>query len=809
MTAKDLDLTSATLATIGDDARDRGRQAVLALVEEVEKRSGIRWTVAPSFPDANVAQIVLCTDGEVEALPAELRSAVEELPPAGPEGFRLAIREPGPVVLVVGHDRRGLLYGVGRLLRRMAMRPGSVSVPVDLSVSTTPKAQIRGHQLGYRPKNNTYDAWTPAQFEQTIRELAFFGANSIEILPPRTDDALTNDLMPVPPMEMMETLAEIVDRYGLDLWVWYPNVGEDYSDPVCREEELAERDEVFSRLKRVDHVFIPGGDPGDLSPEALFAWSAQVAEVLRRHHPQAMIWLSPQVFRPGEGWLEGFYAQVDRRPDWLGGVVYGPWVPTSLPKMRRRLPSGVPIRRYPDIAHSLQCQYPVPEWDVAFALTHGREGINPRPVAMKRIHNRLAGYAVGSITYSEGINDDVNKFVWADQAWDPEMPVVTTLRDYVRLFIGPDVVSVVAQAILALERNWQGALAVNRAVDTTLRQWQSIATYAPPGVLESYRFQLGLLRAYCDAYIRRRLLHEMELQQWALDVLRQAPHIGAKRALSHAAAILDSAETSQMVRDFRLRLRTWCEQLADNLFASVGLQSSVARHGAQSWGRGAFMDGLDLPLSSAPWLQRRIAEIRAMVDEAPSEARPTSEARQLAAIEALLQREDPGPGGRYLDLGAPGYSAHALVSGKPWDEDPGFLASPLVGFNLEGIGRLHAGSTSDGVVPLPLAQLRHLATLYETPLLLRLDHLDSGPYTLCVVYGSVRPPVELTTHGVVLIPQWASDDGRVATYEIPPLLIRHGELLLCWRPGHGMRGVAVAELWLRLNTRDGQGAEGG
>ncbi len=45
--------------------------------------------------------------------------------------------------------------------------------------------------MGYRPKNNTLDAWEPAQFEQYIRELAFFGADSIEILPPRTDDELT------------------------------------------------------------------------------------------------------------------------------------------------------------------------------------------------------------------------------------------------------------------------------------------------------------------------------------------------------------------------------------------------------------------------------------------------------------------------------------------------------------------------------------------------------------------------------------------------------------------------------------------
>ncbi len=76
-------------------------------------------------------------------------------------------------------------------------------MPSDLRLSTTPFARLRGHQLGYRPKNNTFDAWGPAQIDRYIRELALFGANSIEILPPRTDDELSNDLMPVSPMEMM------------------------------------------------------------------------------------------------------------------------------------------------------------------------------------------------------------------------------------------------------------------------------------------------------------------------------------------------------------------------------------------------------------------------------------------------------------------------------------------------------------------------------------------------------------------------------------------------------------------------------
>ena len=47
-------------------------------------------------------------------------------------------------------------------------------------------------------------------------------------------------------------------------------------------------------------------------------------------------------------------------PQWLNGIVYGPWVRIALPKLRARVPARYPIRRYPDITHSIHSEYPVP-----------------------------------------------------------------------------------------------------------------------------------------------------------------------------------------------------------------------------------------------------------------------------------------------------------------------------------------------------------------------------------------------------------------------------------------------------------------
>ncbi|KKK53275.1 hypothetical protein LCGC14_3096430, partial [marine sediment metagenome] len=278
--------------------------------------------------------------------------------------------------------------------------------------------------------------------------------------------------MPVDPWVMLAECSRICDRYGLDVSLWYPNEGEDYTSEGGRRRELAEREAIFSAMGRLDVLFIPGGDPGGLDPDTLFAWSARLAEMLRRHHPGARVCLSPQAFKAGDGWLEGFCRHLQDEPDWLDEVAFAPWVRLPLPELRRRVPDRYAIRRYPDITHCLLCQYPAREWDLAWMMTAGREPINPRPVAVKHIHNSLAGYAVGGVTYSEGVNDDVNKFVWADQDFDPDTPVAETLGDYARLFIGPALAEPVAEGLLALERNWRGPPADADQVESTLELWQ-------------------------------------------------------------------------------------------------------------------------------------------------------------------------------------------------------------------------------------------------------------------------------------------------------------------------------------------------
>src|SRR5206468_7486310 len=246
-------------------------------------------------------------------------------------------------------------------------------------------------------------------------------------------------------------------------------------------------------------------------PKDLMALLEKQTQALSRYHPKAQMWISPQSF--SREWTDEFLDILrNEQPSWLRGVVFGPQVRLSLPELRAAVPKKYPIRHYPDITHSRQCQYPVPDWDTAFAVTEGREGINPRPTQMAAIFRLLQSDTIGFLTYSEGCNDDLNKAVWSALGWNPEMSVVEILRDYSRYFIGESYADDYAQGLLALERNWQGPLLANESVETTLRQFKTMERRASARDKLNWRFQEGLYRAYYDAYTGRRLIYETQLE---------------------------------------------------------------------------------------------------------------------------------------------------------------------------------------------------------------------------------------------------------------------------------------------------------
>lgn len=800
------DLSNAKIV-IPDQITEIEQSGIRMFVDEVMKRTNIEYIVVNEISDKELPIIVI---GSYETIIKDSTFNAFKIDSVfdSKDGFSIidfSINRNAPTIFIIGNDSRGMLFGVGYFLRKIIMEPpqgvstperfpkdwqiqrtysmfpGKVLIPNDIFVENSyPFYSLRGHQLGYRPKVNAYDGFDELMYEQYIRDLIVFGTNAIELIPPNTDDASYSPMFSKPQMEMNDQISRILAKYGLDVWLWYPLMYGDYSDPSNFQASLDEAENVFKNTHKINALFVPGGDPGHTPPKILFEYLKKEKEILNKYHPEAEIWVSPQGF--SIEWFNEFIELVNEQPDWLTGIVHGPWVRMNVDSLRKIIPNIYPIRRYPDITHSIQCEYPVPKWDLSYSITQHREVINPRPIDQSIIfHSMNLNSSCGFISYSEGVNDDVNKIIWSGLGWNPNSDIFEILQDYSRYFIGANYTYEFADGILGLEKNWIGPLINNNSVDITLMKFQDLEKESSPRLKMNWRFQQALYRSYYDAYIRSRLIYEAHLEDAAMGILRRSSEIGSLKAIELASEILDKSKTERVSLDLRQRVF----EMAEALFQSIHMQLSVDKYHAISIGRGANLDLIDEPLNNSVWLFDNFDRI----------SRINFEEERLLEIAKIINWENPGPGGYYIDFGDLSDNTN-LVSGANYKDDPGFWHSPLIGWRT-GTPQTKSWRTS---------WKRYIHTLFNHPLELQFKNLDpQAYYELKVVY--LRGPIKLVADGQYIIHDYFEMvpwNIEIRTYDIPYNATNDGTLTLKWdmEPARGStgRGNKLGELWLVKKT---------
>jgi hypothetical protein len=298
----------------------------------------------------------------------------------------------------------------------------------------------------------------------------------------------------------------------------------------------------------------------------------------------------------------------NQQPQWLDGIVFGPQIRMSLPKLRSLIPEKYPIRRYPDITHCRSSQYADPGWDTAYRSTRGREPINPRPRAYAKIFRDLEKYSMGFITYSEGCNDDFNKILWSCLGWDKDMKIEDIAREYSRYFISNRYEEKFAKGILGLEKNWQGKTIENENSYGVLELFQDMEANATPQELLNWRFQQGLYRAYYDAYIKQRLMIETQLVDRAKAFLDRLGKDDPKKLAKEADTILNQFNGKPVAQELRARVF----ELAEALFQSIRMQLSVKKYQAIRVNRGANLDEIDKPLAGLIEVKVELEQLRGL-----------------------------------------------------------------------------------------------------------------------------------------------------------------------------------------------------
>ena len=761
-----VDLRNALVIVPGEGRDIAEKTAVRVLTEEIQRRTTVTLPVSEKWT-ADRPVIVVATRGQETGRPLPPLKNPED-PSGRSEGYLLQVETTvgtQPLVWVIGADPRGTLYAVGALLRNLNWGKNRLALPSDLELRTAPAYPIRGHQLGYRAKASSYDALSVEQYEQYIRELAIFGANSIENIP--LSDARESPHFKVPRDRMNRAQSEICQRYGLDYWVWMP-VEFDLDEKDKRAQELVRLENYYKDTPYLSAIFIPGGDPGDNHSRNLLPFVEELSPILEKYHPKAKFWISMQGFNREE--IDEFHAYVDKnQPEWLGGVAAGPSSP-PMRQTRQRLPAQYGLRDYPDITHTVRCQYPVPWWDAYYALILGRESSNPRPVFYSRVHRWTASDTDGFVSYSDGVHDDVNKVVWNMLGWEPGRDVRKILIEYARFFFGPDASEAAADGILALEKNWRGPLATNGSVEATFQHWQALDEKFPQAE-SNWRWALCLLHATYDTLIRSRLLHETELESRANQALTRCAETGADASMDAALAILLSVDRAPVRPELRQRIET----LFERLFKHIGLQSSMKRYGGSSTQRGCTLDFIDRPLNNRWWLEDEFKRIGTLA----------SEDEKLAELSRICRWENPGPGSYYDDIGNLWKSPH-LDKGAIDETGPLARDTPTPTYWAwdGGFGR---------------QRLSWSHTL-RRPLRLLYAPLDpQANYLLRLTgHGEAFPRL----NGTALKPTiYNKGDGEIKEFPVPPELISEGtaevtfdmqdESHLNWR-----NQSRIAEVWL-------------
>ena len=627
--AQNIDLSDASIIASPNIKSPVRETLVKILKEEAGNRTSLEWQQTGIWDGKNNAIIAIALSGDKKLYgkPVPQRNQSNH-PEYKPEGFRVLTElNPGRnIIWIIGADARATVFGVGHLLRNAVMKDDRATLHGPVDVATSPDQAIRGHQLGYRNTANSYDAWDVRQYDLYIRELVLFGTNAIENIPFGENDS---PHMLLSRQEMNIRMSEICASYDIDYWVWTPATF-DLTDSVRRNAMLQTHEEFYKACPKLDQVFFPGGDPGHNHPRDVLPFIKDLSRLLTEYHPEAGIWISLQGFSAEQ--IDYFYTYLEEyQPDWLRGVVSGPGSP-SIAGTRHRLPARYKHRHYPDITHNVRCDYPVVNWDQVFMLTIGREGINPQPNYYSKIHAAYAPFTDGFVSYSDGCHDDVNKVLWSMRGWDQDKEVREIMVEYCRFFFGPDLAEKVADGVFGLEQNWAGPIIENGGIETTFEYWKNLERENPQ-LAGNWRWQMLVLRAYYDTYQRRRKIYESGLEKQANAVLAQAVSMGAVKAMDEAMAIVSKADSEPVASDLHDRIVHYC----DELFHSVGLQTSVPKYQASNSQRGCILDFVNYPLNNRWWLEDEFGKIRKM----------GSEEEKLSRLETIRMWENPGKGNYY------------------------------------------------------------------------------------------------------------------------------------------------------------------
>ncbi len=754
------------------------------LSQELEKRCKCSFPVSNSGGEDE--GIFFVTDNAIKAESFEIKSANGK-------------------TVISASDRLGFLYAAGRLITVSDWSDGKFLIP-ETEICDSPAKELRGMQLSYNSAANAYYNWTKETYAQYIRELIMFGgANAIEILAPiAVNDPVCIEIRRYPFMEMTKFLSETIHNYGAKVWMFYPNLinqfkgdfdeslGADEIRRLSIEKALEQREWAFPLIPYLDNIIMPSGDPGDLEVDEIFDFAEKMYEILKKTHPDAKIWPSCQNTKSPGTFKEQFFASVRKLPAWLGGVVYGPWTDHLLSECRYLTPSNLPVRGYPDLCHSLCCQFPVHCWDTSFALTAGRECYNPRPREHKKIHALCNDYLIGNIPYSEGIADDVSKYIWLCLDWNPERSANSILENFAHNFISCEFSGEIAAAIAGIEEVSYGSAGDVEKARGVFKSFGLLSELLPTDNAlfggKSYRFKMPYLMSAYYLYICERSVYEKEIEREAMQIC-DSDFMSADEKMKTVLSTLKKADTSP-----DKELKEFILALSAELYDLIGWRLTVNEYKAKNYSRGAFIDCLDIPLNNRIAIEATLEKLMNL-----------SECEKEEGLKALRNRRFAGIGGKYISFGEE-ESMRYIRYADEWKYEPNALTVPRIEHFTDIISPDVLSKKHFDLSKCFRERVSSVLGYYHCHVCLSVDGLVPGSeYELRIVFplrfawlGQENIPTKIMSCGKELrFLGTDEEDSWIYRYKVPyDCVDDNGVLEIEIIPLEGTRGSGASEIWL-------------
>jgi len=520
---------------VGDQAKPAEQRAAELFAANVGQRTGLQIPIGREGSAKYVLTIGTVASNAAIRENAQLRAVANELKE---DGFHLATSPDDTGRLyVVGQNPSGVIAGIGKLLRLCRYANDALEIPA-LTLSSSPEMSLRGTYFCTH-YYNFYDVAPLEEVDPIIEESALWGSNYLHVwfdlhhFQNFADPAAQKQLARL--KHFKETARRVGMKFSLMMLAneayasspkhlratWKPGWSH-YHVELCpsKPEALALMGkwhaEVLDAFGDLDLVVAWPYDQGGCACEQCAPWGSngllraaeQLARLFHERNPNGKFvlstWLFDSLDEKGRiGW-EGLINDVEypglfrymreKKPDWLQMILmgtHGDWIPEPL--LKRPSPEKYPLINFPEIS-----MYGMIPW--------GGYGANPLPEWSTHLARKLRDHIVGGYPYSEGLYEDINKFLWTQFYWSPDRPTKDILAEYATYYLEPNSADNAVRLFYLLEKTHKrkkGWEVDNLAeADDAWALTQSIDQRLPERARSSWRWRIIYLRSAIDHVLK-------------------------------------------------------------------------------------------------------------------------------------------------------------------------------------------------------------------------------------------------------------------------------------------------------------------